>query len=108
LGAVVLGVALGSEHVFMAFFCARLFGLQAYSAIFGALNVFLYFGMASGGMLFAVSHDLTSSYQLAISLAIVLMIASASLFLALPGSVAVPEDRSEVGGKAPEPQISRP
>jgi hypothetical protein len=61
LGAVVLGVALGSEHVFIAFFCARLFGLHAYSAIFGALNVFLYVGMASGGMLFALSHDLTSS-----------------------------------------------
>ena len=107
LGAVLLGVALGSEHVFMAFFCARLFGLQAYSAIFGVLNVFLYFGMASGGMLFAVSHDLTSSYRLAISVAIALMIASALLFLALPNSVSAPEDRSELGGKAAEPQISR-
>jgi hypothetical protein len=90
LGAVLLGVALGSEHVFMAFFCARLFGLRAYSATFGALNVFLYFGMASGGVLFAVSHDLTGSYRLAISLAIALMIVSAALFLALPDRVSAP------------------
>jgi MFS family permease len=106
LGAVLLGVALGSEHVFMAFFCARLFGLQAYSAIFGALNVFLYFGMASGGFLFALSHDLTSSYGLAISMAIALMIVSASLFLALPHSVSAPQGRGKLDREAAEPQSS--
>jgi MFS family permease len=107
LGAVLLGVALGSEHVFMAFFCARLFGLQAYSAIFGALNVFLYFGMASGGMFFALSHDLTSTYRLAIFTSVALMAASASLFLALPSSVAVARDGSELPGAAAEPQHSQ-
>jgi predicted MFS family arabinose efflux permease len=104
VGAVFLGIALGSEHVFMAFFCARLFGLRAYSAIFGALNVFLYFGMGAGAMLFALCHDLTSSYGLAIATAIVLMIASASLFLALPHAVAVPEGTSKLDREAASPQ----
>ncbi len=111
LGAVVLGVALGSEHVFIAFFCARLFGLRAYSAIFGALNVFLYFGMASGGMLFAVSHDLTSSYRLAISIAIALMIASLASFFLRPASdfdrgAGGPEQRGIALRR--RPQSSRP
>jgi MFS family permease len=105
VGAAFLGIALGSEHVFMAFFCARLFGLGAYSAIFGALNVFLYFGMAAGAMLFAVSHDLTASYGLAISAAIVLMIVSAALFLMLPQS-ATPKPAGELDGEMARPQGS--
>lgn len=83
-GSVLLGVSLGSEHAFMSFFCARRFGLLAYSAIFGALAVFMYVGMAAGGILFAVVHDRTSSYMWAIMISIGLMVLSAMLFLNLP------------------------
>jgi predicted MFS family arabinose efflux permease len=83
-GCILLGVSLGSEHAFMSFFCARRFGLRAYSAIFGALAVFLYLGMAAGGLLFAMVHDRTASYTGAISAAIGLMVLSAILLLKLP------------------------
>jgi MFS family permease len=83
-GSILLGVSLGSEHAFMSFFCARRFGLRAYSAIFGALAVFMYLGMAAGGLLFAIVHDRTSSYAGAICASIGLMVLSAILFLKLP------------------------
>jgi MFS family permease len=83
-GSILLGVSLGSEHAFMSFFCARRFGLRAYSAIFGALAVFMYLGMAAGGLLFAIVHDRTSSYAGAICASIGLMVLSATLFLRLP------------------------
>jgi predicted MFS family arabinose efflux permease len=83
-GSVLLGVSLGSEHAFMSFFCARRFGIRAYSAIFGALAVFMYFGMAAGGLLFAMVHDRTASYAGAIYASIGLMVLSAILFLSLP------------------------
>ena len=83
-GSILLGVSLGSEHAFMSFFCARRFGLRAYSAIFGALAVFMYLGMAAGGLLFAIVHDRTSSYAGAICASIGLMVLAALLFLRLP------------------------
>jgi predicted MFS family arabinose efflux permease len=83
-GSILLGVSLGSEHAFMSFFCARRFGLRAYSAIFGALAVFMYIGMAAGGLLFALVHDRTSSYAGAIYASIGLMLLSAVIFLKLP------------------------
>jgi predicted MFS family arabinose efflux permease len=92
VGSILLGVSLGSEHAFMSFFCARRFGLRAYSAIFGALAVFMYLGMAAGGLLFAIVHDRTSSYAGAIYASIGLMTLSALLFLRLP-KVALPVAR---------------
>ena len=88
-GSILLGVSLGSEHAFMSFFCARRFGLRAYSAIFGALAVFMYLGMAAGGLLFAIVHDRTSSYAGALYASIGLMVLSAILFLRLP-KVSIP------------------
>jgi predicted MFS family arabinose efflux permease len=89
-GSILLGVSLGSEHAFMSFFCARRFGLRAYSAIFGALAVFMYLGMAAGGLLFAVVRDRTSSYTGAICASIGLMVISAVLFLNLPKTSSPP------------------
>ena len=72
------------SHAFISYFCARLFGTRAYSAIFGALALFLYFGMAAGGLVFARSRDVTGSYSVAIICAIVGLIAAGALFAALP------------------------
>lgn len=83
-GSILLGVSLGSEHALMSFFCARRFGLRAYSAVFGALAVFMYLGMLAGGLLFALVHDRTSSYAGAIRASIGLMLLAAILFLRLP------------------------
>ena len=85
---VALGLSVGSEHAFLSFFCARLFGTRAYSAIFGALALFLYFGMAAGGLIFARSRDVSGSYAIAIGCAIAGLIAAGALFARLP----VPSD----------------
>lgn len=83
-GTLLVGISLGSEHAFLSFFCARRFGLRAYSAIFGALAVFMYVGMAAGGILFAYVNDRTSSYAGALCVAIALMALSSMLFWKLP------------------------
>jgi MFS family permease len=94
LGAASLGVSLGSEHAFLSYFCARLFGLRAYSAIFGALAVFLYFGMAAGGVFFGWVHDKTGAYRDAIVGAMALMAAGAVLFASLPNKFAGPASKT--------------
>jgi predicted MFS family arabinose efflux permease len=94
-GSILLGVSLGSEHAFMSFFCAKRFGLRAYSAIFGVLAVFLYLGMAAGGLLFAMVHDRTASYAGAIYASIGLMVTSAVLFLKLPRTSIPPDPTSQ-------------
>ena len=83
IGTVLLGVTVGGEYTFISFFAARLFGMRAYSAIFGALAASLYTGMAAGSIFFGMMHDLTGNYRGAIGGAAVLFLASAALFTAL-------------------------
>ena len=87
VGTLALGLSVGSEHAFISFFCARLFGMRAYSAIFGALAVFLYFGMAAGGLVFARSRDLSGSYSIAIVAATIGLVVAGLLLAALPARV---------------------
>jgi predicted MFS family arabinose efflux permease len=87
VGTLALGLSVGSEHAFISFFCARLFGMRAYSAIFGALAVFLYFGMAAGGLVFARSRDLSGSYSIAIVAATVGLVVAGLLLATLPARV---------------------
>ena len=47
LGILLFGVSIGAELDLLAFFCARMFGLRQYSAIYGLLVVFFYFGLAA-------------------------------------------------------------
>ena len=82
-GTIALGLSVGSEHAFISFFCARLFGLRAYSANFGALAIFLYFGMAVGGLYFAVSHDILGSYAFAITSSVVALFLASALMMTL-------------------------
>ncbi len=84
LGTLALGLSVGAEHAFISFFCAKLFGMRAYSAIFGALAMFLCFGMAAGGIVFAHSRDVSGTYAFAIISAIVGLALAGGLMLFLP------------------------
>jgi predicted MFS family arabinose efflux permease len=79
----LLGLSIGAELDLLSFFCARLFGLPHYSAIYGALAVFFYVGIAAGGITYGAVHDLRGSYALAIDLSAMLLLVASVLFLLL-------------------------
>jgi predicted MFS family arabinose efflux permease len=66
VAAVLLGLANGAELDLMSFFCARLFGLAHYGAIYGALAAFFYFGIAAGAIAYGAIHDMTGAYTIAV------------------------------------------
>src|ERR1700674_391134 len=55
----LIGLSVGAELDLMSFFCARLFGLQHYGAVYGGIAVFFYSGIAAGGLAYGAIHDLT-------------------------------------------------
>jgi predicted MFS family arabinose efflux permease len=80
---VLLGLSIGAELDLLSFFCARLFGLRHYSAIYGALFVLFYLGTAAGGVTFGAIYDLRGSYGFAIGLSAMLLLIASVLFLVL-------------------------
>jgi Major Facilitator Superfamily len=78
-----LGIATGAELDLMSFFCARLFGLAHYSAVYGQLGIFFFFGIAVGGIGYGAVRDATGSYALAIAMTLVLLLTAAVLFVIL-------------------------
>lgn len=84
LAAVLLiGLSIGAELDFLSFFCARLFGLRHYGAVYGGLAAFFYTGIAAGGILYGAIHDRTGAYAMATAVSVVLFIVAAVLFLTL-------------------------
>jgi MFS family permease len=80
----LVGLSLGAELDLMSFFCARLFGIQHYGAVYGCLAVFFYSGIAAGGLLYGAIHDMTGTYTWAIGLSGALLLVASGLFLQLP------------------------
>ena len=80
---VLLGLAIGAELDLLSFFTARLFGLRHYGAVYGALGVFFYLGIAAGGISYGAMHDRTGNYNNAVTMSALLLLMSAGLFLAL-------------------------
>lgn len=89
LATIALGVSVGAEHGILSFFCARIFGLRHYSSVFGMLGVFLYLGMAAGGVGFAAVRDMTGSYRPAILGAIIVLLASGGAMYSLANSAMI-------------------
>ena len=67
----------------MAYFCARLFGLRHYAAIYGLLAMFFYVGMALGGFGYGLMRDRLGSYEPALLMTTVLLALGGCLFLRL-------------------------
>ncbi|KQX22814.1 MULTISPECIES: MFS transporter [unclassified Sphingomonas] len=79
LAAALIGMGQGAEADFIAFFTIRIFGLPAFSAIFGLFALTVGLGIAGGGVLFAALFDLTGSYGLAVLLAAAMMVVAGGL-----------------------------
>ncbi|OAJ56547.1 hypothetical protein A6V36_33835 [Paraburkholderia ginsengiterrae] len=80
---LLIGLSIGAELDFLSFFCAGLFGLRHYGAVYGGLAAFFYTGIAAGGILYGAIHDRTGAYAIATAISVVLFVVSAVLFLAL-------------------------
>jgi nitrate/nitrite transporter NarK len=81
LAVFFLGFAHGAEADFLAFFMRRLFGMRAYSTLFGILAMTTAMGMAGGGMAFSLLVDTYGTYELACYLASAAFLISAALVL---------------------------
>jgi predicted MFS family arabinose efflux permease len=79
----LIGLSIGAELDLLSFFCARLFGLRHYAAIYGGLAVFFYTGIAAGGVAYGIIHDALNNYHVAIGLSATLLVIAAALFISL-------------------------
>jgi MFS family permease len=67
LAVVLVGISLGAELDIVSFFVSRIFGLRHYGALYGVLSLFLYLGMAGGGLAYALVRQHWGSYDGAIA-----------------------------------------
>lgn len=79
----LVGISIGAELDLMSYFCVRIFGLDHYSQVYGMLSVFLFVGIAVGGVAFGAIYDLTTSYHAALVSMTVLLALSAAPFVAI-------------------------
>jgi nitrate/nitrite transporter NarK len=94
IAVLLIGLSIGAELDFLSFFCARLFGLRHYGAVYGGLAAFFYTGIALGGIAYGTIHDRTGHYGAALSLSVFLLVMAATLFLMI-GSAVREADRAE-------------
>jgi predicted MFS family arabinose efflux permease len=80
---LLIGFSIGAELDLLSFFCVRYFGVRDFGAVYGAIGVFFYTGMAAGALLYAAIRDQTGSYILAIAASAGLLLIAAGLFLTL-------------------------
>jgi predicted MFS family arabinose efflux permease len=81
----------------MAFFCARLFGLTHYGAIYGLLAIFFYVGMALGGFGYGLIRDRAGGYEPALWMTTVLLAVAGGLFLGLEREDRITSHRRQQG-----------
>jgi MFS family permease len=97
VGTVLVGFSIGAELDLMAFFCARLFGLPHYAAIYGLLAMFFYVGMALGGFGYGLIRDRAGSYEPALWMTTVLLAVAGGLFLGLERQARIASHRPQQG-----------
>ena len=83
VAVLLFGTSIGAELDLMGFFCARLFGLRHYSALYGLLGMAFYLGMAGGGIGYGVIRDRSGSYEPAVIASAIVFVVSAILFATL-------------------------
>ncbi|MGV2289886.1 MFS transporter [Trinickia sp. YCB016] len=83
IAVLLIGLSIGAELDFLSFFCARLFGLRHYGAVYGGLAAFFYTGIAAGGIAYGVVHDRSGAYAMALAMSAVLFVVAAAIFLML-------------------------
>jgi OFA family oxalate/formate antiporter-like MFS transporter len=83
VASAALGFAAGAELDLMAFLAARYFGLAHYAKIYAILYLALAVCSGTAPMLFAMTFDLTSSYDLGFGIATILFVIGSGMMLFL-------------------------
>ena len=81
VAVLLVGCSIGAELDLLSFFCARLFGVRHYAAIYGLLSMFFYVGIAVGGIGYGVTKTRMGTYDPALVGSAVLFTIAAVLFL---------------------------
>ena len=85
LAPLAFGIALGAEIDLLGYLTARYFGMRAYGRIYGLLYAATMIGSAVSPPFYGASFDTTGSYRFALATGAAMLLASAILFLSLPG-----------------------
>jgi MFS family permease len=83
LFAIIFGFAYGGEVPQMAALVGQLFGLRSVAALVGVVLIGLSIGGALGSLMGGRIFDLTHSYQVAFTIAVVVSVAALMLVLTL-------------------------
>ncbi len=83
VAVALIGLQQGSEIDLLAFFVSRTFGLKSYGAIYGAIATAGALSTATGLVLFGKMHDLTKSYDIALTVGAVAFLLGAAAFFAM-------------------------
>lgn len=110
-GALLIGTALGAEGDIVSYMVSRYMGIKCFGQIYGTFMAVLAFGYAFGPFAFAVTYDVTGSYNPAFIVFGVGLAVSSVLALTMgryrypPGASATPtmreEDAVELGPPSP-------
>lgn len=83
LVAIAVGISMGAEVDLIGYLVSRYFGLKAYGSIYGSLFSIFLIGASTSPLIAGYVFDVTSSYSLVISAAVVALIVAAVLLLTL-------------------------
>lgn len=83
LAVFLIGVQQGAELDLLAYFVARHFGLRRYSSIYGITYAVSAIASSFGIMAFAMSHDLSGAYDIALIASAITLAIAALCFAAL-------------------------
>jgi cyanate permease len=99
MGAIGLGLGLGSETALIAFLAGRYFGMRHYGEIYGYLFAVFLLGAGLGPWLMGVCFDATGSYNVAlVAFGLALLVASFLICRLGPYAYPVSEDSRMVVG----------
>jgi predicted MFS family arabinose efflux permease len=93
-GLMLLGLGQGAENDIVAFVIARYFGLQVFSSVYGVTVFAIATGVAVGASLIGLSYDAYRTYDPALWIAAVCLVAAAIIYLALGRYPVEPELRA--------------
>jgi predicted MFS family arabinose efflux permease len=82
-GVALLGFAQGAELDLLPFMVARYFGMRAYGRVYGLITMGFALATAGGSILFGTAYDRDGSYDSALRIASMCLVASALTFLAM-------------------------
>ena len=97
VAVLLVGFSIGAELDLLSFFCARLFGVRHYAAVYGLLSAFFYVGIAIGGVGYGAIRTRSGTYDPALAGSALLLGISAFLFLIIGKRRPIEEGASSVG-----------